>query len=67
MELSLGVPGTLDGNCAGFGRREEGMMEGRRLVKVVQLLFCPSFSGNDCLELESSMAESRLRAPDLGG
>uniref|UniRef100_A0A8C9CIW6 Uncharacterized protein n=1 Tax=Phocoena sinus TaxID=42100 RepID=A0A8C9CIW6_PHOSS len=30
------------------------------------LLFCPSFSGDDCLELESSMAESRLRAPDLG-
>lgn len=43
----------------------EGMVDGRRLVKVVQLLFCP-FSGDDCLELENSMAESRLRAPDLG-
>lgn len=40
--------------------------QGQRLVKVIQLLFCP-FSGDDCLELESSMAErSRLRAPDLG-
>ena len=28
MELNLGVPGSLDGNCAGFGRLEEGMMEG---------------------------------------
>lgn len=42
-----------------------GMVESRRLTKVVHLQFCP-FSGNDCLELESSMAESRLRAPDLG-
>lgn len=41
------------------------MVEGRSPVKVVQLLFCP-FSGDDCLELENSMAESRLRAPDLG-
>uniref|UniRef100_A0A8C8ZZK1 BRCT domain-containing protein n=1 Tax=Prolemur simus TaxID=1328070 RepID=A0A8C8ZZK1_PROSS len=32
---------------------------------MVDPLFCPSFSG-DYLELESSMAESRLRAPDLG-
>lgn len=34
VELSLGVPGSLDGNCAGFGRLEEGMMEGRRLEEV---------------------------------
>uniref|UniRef100_A0A8D1MVF0 Uncharacterized protein n=1 Tax=Sus scrofa TaxID=9823 RepID=A0A8D1MVF0_PIG len=30
------------------------------------LPFCLSVSGDDCFELESSMAESRLRAPDLG-
>lgn len=65
MELSLGVPGSLDGNCAGFGSLEEGMMECRRLVEVVHLTFCP-FSGNDRLQLESSMDESRLRTPDPG-
>ena len=59
MELSLGVPGSLD------GRLEEGMMEGRRLVEVVHLMFCP-FSVNDRLQLESSMDESKLRAPDPG-
>uniref|UniRef100_A0A2K5IZA0 DBF4-type domain-containing protein n=1 Tax=Colobus angolensis palliatus TaxID=336983 RepID=A0A2K5IZA0_COLAP len=32
---------------------------------MVELLLCP-FSGDDCLELESSMADSRPRAPDLG-
>nr|XP_012420277.1 PREDICTED: protein DBF4 homolog B [Odobenus rosmarus divergens] len=41
------------------------MIEGRRLMKVV-LLFCP-FSGDGRFsELQSSMAEGRLRAPDLG-
>ena len=65
VELSLGVPGGLDGNCAGLGRLEEGMMECRRLVEVVHLTFCP-FSGNDRLQLESSMDESRLRTPDPG-
>ena len=65
VELSLGVPGSLDGNCAGFGRLEEGMMEGRRLEEVVHLMFCP-FSGNDRLQLESSMDESKIRAPDPG-
>ena len=35
MELSPGVPGSLNGNCARFGRRREGVMESRKLVKVV--------------------------------
>lgn len=65
VELSLGVPGGLDGNCAGLGRLEEGMMEGRRLVEVVHLMFW-LFSGNDRLQLENSMDESKLRAPDPG-
>ena len=64
MEVSLGVLGSRVGDCAGFGRRRERMGEGRRLVTVIQL-FCP-FSGYDCPELESSMAESSLRARDLG-
>ena len=32
MELSLGVPGSLDGNCAGLGRLEEGMMDGAEVL-----------------------------------
>ncbi|KAL4687290.1 hypothetical protein H8959_019418 [Pygathrix nigripes] len=42
--------------------REAWKVEG--LVKMVELLLCP-FSGDDCLVLESSMADSRPRAPDL--
>ncbi|XP_030656522.1 protein DBF4 homolog B isoform X2 [Nomascus leucogenys] len=65
MKLSLAVPRSrvsvwVLGDGSG---REAWKFEG--LVKMVELLLCP-FSGDDCLELESSMAESRLRAPDLG-
>lgn len=67
MELSLAVPGSRAGDCAGIARQGQGMVEGRRLMmKVVLLLFCP-FSGDGRLsELQSSMADSSLRAPDLG-
>lgn len=66
MDLRLAVPGSRAGDCAGIGRRGEGMIEGRRLMKVVLLLFCPSVGDGKFSELQSSMAESRPRAPDLG-
>lgn len=66
MELRLAVTRSrvsmrVLGDSSG---REAWKVEG--LVKMVELLLCP-FSGDDCLELESSMADSRPRAPDLGG
>lgn len=67
MDLRLAVPGSRSGDCAVIGRRGGGgMIEGRRLMKVVLLLFCPFLGDGKFSELQSSMAESRLRAPDLG-
>lgn len=44
MELILAVLGSRFGDCAGFVRRGRGerMVEGRRLMKVIQL-FCLCF------------------------
>ncbi|XP_063485250.1 protein DBF4 homolog B isoform X17 [Symphalangus syndactylus] len=51
------------------GAREcntEASEEGVRLPRRSRHLMSEPGKGDDCLELESSMAESRLRAPDLG-
>ena len=63
MDWGLAEPPC--GSC-GVWEAGDGVMEGRRLVKVLRLLFCALFAGDECLEPESSMAERRLRAPDLG-
>lgn len=44
----------------------DGVMEGCRLVKVIWLLFCVFFVGDECLELESLMVERRFWVLDLG-
>lgn len=63
MELRLAVPGSRAGDCAGIGG---GVIEGRRLMKMVLLLLCPFSGDRKFSELQSSMAERRLRTPDLG-
>lgn len=68
MELRLAVPGSRAGVVRELGGGGGGgeRIEGRRLMKMVLLLFCPFSGDGKFSELQSSMAERRLRTPDLG-